>query len=59
MKGGIAAIVFALRHLAAIRDTLPGEVVATFVGDAESMGPEGAGYFFDSWREASSPTHFP
>ncbi|SAK90275.1 acetylornithine deacetylase [Caballeronia temeraria] len=25
MKGGIAAIVFALRHLAALRDTLPGD----------------------------------
>ena len=53
MKGGIAAIVFALRHLAAIRDTLPGEVVATFVGDEESMGTEGAGYLLKHVPEAS------
>jgi succinyl-diaminopimelate desuccinylase len=53
MKGGIAAIVFALRHLAAIRDTLPGEVVATFVGDEESMGTEGAGYLLKHVAAAS------
>ncbi|HVE10277.1 MAG TPA: M20/M25/M40 family metallo-hydrolase [Paraburkholderia sp.] len=53
MKGGIAAIVFALRHLAAIRDTLPGEVVATFVGDEESMGTEGAGYLLKHVPAAS------
>jgi succinyl-diaminopimelate desuccinylase len=53
MKGGIAAIVFALRHLAALRDTLPGEVVATFVGDEESMGTEGAGYLLKHVPEAS------
>lgn len=44
MKGGIAAIVFALRHLAGMRDALAGEVVATFAGDEESMGSEGSGY---------------
>jgi succinyl-diaminopimelate desuccinylase len=53
MKGGIAAIVFALRHLAAMRDALPGEVVATFVGDEESMGTEGAGYLLKHVPEAS------
>ncbi|GJH30853.1 M20/M25/M40 family metallo-hydrolase [Caballeronia novacaledonica] len=53
MKGGIAAIVFALRHLASLRDTLPGEVVATFVGDEESMGTEGAGYLLNHVPEAS------
>ncbi|AET92555.1 acetylornithine deacetylase or succinyl-diaminopimelate desuccinylase [Burkholderia sp. YI23] len=53
MKGGIAAIVFALRHLAPLRDTLPGEVVATFVGDEESMGTEGAGYLLKHVPEAS------
>ncbi|BAO90413.1 M20/M25/M40 family metallo-hydrolase [Caballeronia cordobensis] len=53
MKGGVAAIVFALRHLAALRDTLPGEVVATFVGDEESMGTEGAGYLLKHVPEAS------
>ncbi|WP_186062211.1 M20/M25/M40 family metallo-hydrolase [Burkholderia gladioli] len=53
MKGGIAAIVFALRHLALLRDTLPGEVVATFVGDEESMGTEGAGYLLKHVPEAS------
>jgi succinyl-diaminopimelate desuccinylase len=53
MKGGIAAIVFALRHLAALRDTLPGEVVATFVGDEESMGTEGAGHLLKHVPEAS------
>lgn len=53
MKGGIAAIVFALRHLAALRDSLSGEVVATFVGDEESMGTEGAGYLLEHVPEAT------
>jgi succinyl-diaminopimelate desuccinylase len=44
MKGGIAAIIFALRHLAAVRESFSGEVVATFVGDEESMGTEGSQY---------------
>ena len=44
MKGGLAAIIFALRHLAGIRDSFAGEVVATFAGDEESMGTEGSGH---------------
>ena len=44
MKGGVAAIVFALRQLAALRGSFAGEVVATFAGDEESMGTEGSGY---------------
>jgi len=47
MKGGVAAIVFALRHLAAVRNGLSGEVVATFAGDEESMGTEGTGYLLN------------
>jgi len=41
MKGGVAAILFALSHLAGMRETLSGEVVATLVGDEESMGTGG------------------
>jgi succinyl-diaminopimelate desuccinylase len=44
MKGGIAAIIFALRHLSKFREQFCGELVATFAGDEESMGTEGTGY---------------
>jgi succinyl-diaminopimelate desuccinylase len=44
MKGGVAAIVFALRQLAGLRESFAGEVVATFAGDEESMGTDGTGY---------------
>jgi succinyl-diaminopimelate desuccinylase len=53
MKGGIAAIIFAMQQLAAVRETLKGEVVATFVGDEETMGSEGTGYLLDHVKEAS------
>ncbi|WAC27713.1 M20/M25/M40 family metallo-hydrolase [Ancylobacter sp. SL191] len=48
MKGGLAAILFALRHLAAHRDALPGEVVATFAGDEETMGVLGSKLLLDT-----------
>jgi len=48
MKGGVAAIIFAMRQLAEIRDSFAGEVVATFAGDEESMGMEGSGYLLDN-----------
>jgi succinyl-diaminopimelate desuccinylase len=41
MKGGLAAILFAVQRLAEVRDTLAGEVVATFAGDEETMGTLG------------------
>lgn len=47
MKGGVAAIVFALRQLAGLRKSFAGEVVATFAGDEESMGTEGTGYLLN------------
>ncbi|MBS7539162.1 M20/M25/M40 family metallo-hydrolase [Ancylobacter lacus] len=48
MKGGLAAILFALRHLAAHRAALPGEVVATFAGDEETMGVLGSKRLLDT-----------
>jgi len=48
MKGGLAAILFALRHLAAHRDALQGEVVATFAGDEETMGVLGSKLLLDT-----------
>ncbi|OTP66612.1 M20/M25/M40 family metallo-hydrolase [Caballeronia sordidicola] len=53
MKGGVEAIVFALRHLAAVRNGLAGEVVATFAGDEESMGTEGTGYLLNHVAHAA------
>lgn len=53
MKGGIAAIIFALRHLAAVRESLSGEVVATFVGDEESMGTNGCQYLLTTVPHAA------
>src|SRR5258708_20291888 len=47
MKGCVAAIVFALRQLADLRDSFAGEVIATFAGDEESMGTEGTGYLLN------------
>lgn len=47
MKGGIAAQMFALRQLAQCRTTFAGEVVATFVGDEESMGQLGTQYLLE------------
>ncbi|MGI4860149.1 MAG: M20/M25/M40 family metallo-hydrolase [Janthinobacterium lividum] len=44
MKGGVAAVIFALRQLARVRHAFSGEVVATFAGDEESMGTEGSGH---------------
>src|SRR5260370_38701365 len=41
MKSGLAAIQFALRHLARHRETWAGEVVATFARDEETMGQIG------------------
>ncbi|VTU36903.1 M20/M25/M40 family metallo-hydrolase [Variovorax sp. PBL-E5] len=41
MKGGIAAILFAMAQLSGVRNAFAGEVVATLVGDEESMGTDG------------------
>jgi succinyl-diaminopimelate desuccinylase len=48
MKGGLAAILFALIHLAAHREALQGEVVATFAGDEETMGVLGSKLLLDT-----------
>jgi succinyl-diaminopimelate desuccinylase len=48
MKGGVAAIVVALARLAAKRETLSGEVVATFAGDEETMGVLGTKLLLDT-----------
>lgn len=47
MKGGIAAILFAMTHLAALRGAFDGELVATLVGDEESMGTQGTQYLLE------------
>lgn len=47
MKGGVAASLFALKHLNANREALAGEVVATFAGDEESMGTLGTQFLLD------------
>lgn len=52
MKGGLAAILFAMRHLAAHRDALHGEVVATFAGDEETMGVLGSRLLLDTVPQA-------
>jgi succinyl-diaminopimelate desuccinylase len=48
MKSGLAAILFALRHLARHRGTWAGEVVATFAGDEETMGELGSQFLLDT-----------
>jgi len=48
MKSGLAAILFALRHLARHRETWAGEVVATFAGDEETMGEMGSQFLLDT-----------
>lgn len=53
MKGGLAGILFALRQLAARRDAWNGEVVATLVGDEESMGVGGTQWLLDNVPHAS------
>lgn len=52
MKGGLAASIFTLRNLAAVRDSWPGEVVATFAGDEETMGVLGTQFLLDTVPEA-------
>ncbi|CAG2145995.1 M20/M25/M40 family metallo-hydrolase [Cupriavidus plantarum] len=47
MKGGIAAILVAMRQLADCRHAWRGAVVATFVGDEETMGVEGTQYLLE------------
>jgi succinyl-diaminopimelate desuccinylase len=47
MKGGLAASIFALQHLAAFRSKFAGEVVATFAGDEETMGTLGTQFLLD------------
>jgi succinyl-diaminopimelate desuccinylase len=48
MKGGLAAILFAMRRLAAHREQLSGELVATFAGDEETMGVLGTQWLLDN-----------
>jgi succinyl-diaminopimelate desuccinylase len=48
MKGGLAAILFAMRHLAAYQEHLHGEIVATFAGDEETMGVLGSKLLLDT-----------
>jgi succinyl-diaminopimelate desuccinylase len=48
MKGGVAAIVVALARLAAKREQLAGEIVATFAGDEETMGVLGTKLLLDN-----------
>jgi succinyl-diaminopimelate desuccinylase len=52
MKGGIAAILTAMRFLAGNRHLFAGEVVATFVGDEESMGSQGTQWLLDNVAHA-------
>lgn len=52
MKGGIAAILTALRFLANNTNLFSGEVVATFVGDEETMGTEGTKWLLDHVEHA-------
>jgi succinyl-diaminopimelate desuccinylase len=47
MKGGVAASLFAMMHLAAIREELAGEIVGTFAGDEETMGTLGTQFLLD------------
>jgi succinyl-diaminopimelate desuccinylase len=48
MKGGLAAILFALKQLASRRQAWRGELVATFAGDEESMGTLGTKLMLDT-----------
>lgn len=48
MKGGLAAILFALRQCAGVREHLAGEIVATFAGDEETMGTLGTQHLLDT-----------
>ncbi len=52
MKGGIAAILTAFRFLANNTHLFSGEVVATFVGDEESMGTEGTKWLLENVEHA-------
>jgi succinyl-diaminopimelate desuccinylase len=47
MKGGLAAAIFAMTQLARHRAALRGEVVATFVGDEETMGVHGTQFLLE------------
>jgi succinyl-diaminopimelate desuccinylase len=48
MKGGLAAMLFALKHMARCRDTWAGELVLTVAGDEESMGVLGSKLMIDT-----------
>lgn len=52
MKGGIAAILTTLKFLSKNTNLFSGEVVATFVGDEESMGTEGTKWLLDNVEHA-------
>ena len=54
MKGGLAAILFALGHLARHREGWAGEVAATFVGDEETMGELGSQFLLDTVPHAKA-----
>jgi succinyl-diaminopimelate desuccinylase len=48
MKGGLAASIFALQQLAPFRSEFPGEAVATFAGDEETMGVLGTQFLLET-----------
>jgi succinyl-diaminopimelate desuccinylase len=54
MKGGLAAILFALGHLARHREGWAGEVAATLVGDEETMGELGSQFLLDTVPHAKA-----
>jgi succinyl-diaminopimelate desuccinylase len=53
MKAGLAASLHAVLQLARYREAWKGEVVLTFAGDEETMGPLGTKYLLDTVPEAS------
>lgn len=52
MKGGIAAALTALRILAGLRESWPGELVMTLAGDEENMGSLGSHWLLEHVPEA-------
>lgn len=48
MKGGVAAALFALKIIADFRSDFRGELVGTFVGDEETLGPLGTKFLLEN-----------
>lgn len=53
MKGGVASMLFALKHMAGCRDDWAGELVVTVAGDEETMGVLGSKLMIDTVPYAS------